>query len=90
MESQFAGFTRGGTGAGGERLCAAGRPCSWGAAVNVRDAYVYATQPAENRVVVVDVAKHANPAEVSGRGGHVWSCDPMWSHGHGTASWGLS
>lgn len=31
------------------------RECNWGSAVNVRNRYVYASQPTENRIIVIDL-----------------------------------
>lgn len=45
-------------------LCEPGIPCVWGGAVNVRDAFVFATQPRQNRVVVIDVEDTFNPNQV--------------------------
>ena len=45
-------------------LCADGEPCSWGQAVNVRNAFIYITQPKLNRVVVIELRDRANPVEV--------------------------
>lgn len=46
-------------------LCEKGFPCIWGGAVNVKDVFVYATQPRENRIVVIDVANSYNPNQVT-------------------------
>ena len=45
-------------------LCEDGVPCVWGTAINVRDTFVYATQPRENRIVVIDVKVSFNPNQV--------------------------
>jgi len=46
-------------------LCPAdGQPCSWGQAVNVRNAFIYITQPKLNRVVVIELRDRANPVEI--------------------------
>jgi hypothetical protein len=43
-------------------------PCSWGEAVNVRDTFVYISQPSLNRVIVIELRDRGNPVEVSGGG----------------------
>ena len=50
--------------AAGATLCEDGEACSWGAAVNVHNTYVYISQPQLNRLVVVDLKDRANPIEV--------------------------
>ncbi|XP_013388750.1 follistatin-related protein 5-like [Lingula anatina] len=47
-----------------ETLCQLGVPCTWGAAVNVKNRYVYASQPELNRVVVIDIKGGSNPVQV--------------------------
>ncbi|XP_060560214.1 follistatin-related protein 5-like [Ruditapes philippinarum] len=44
-------------------LCEPGIPCVWGGAINVKNTFVYATQPRENRVVVIDMDTF-NPNQV--------------------------
>lgn len=31
------------------------RECNWGSAVNVKDRYIYVTQPTEYRIIVIDL-----------------------------------
>ena len=45
-------------------LCEAGIPCVWGGAINVKDKFVFATQPRENRIVVIDLKDTLNPNQV--------------------------
>jgi hypothetical protein len=46
------------------RLCSAGKDCSWGAVVNVKDTFLYASQPDDNRLVVVETDKQWVPVQV--------------------------
>ncbi|KAL8563543.1 hypothetical protein ACOMHN_025397 [Nucella lapillus] len=46
------------------RLCEPGRECEWGDVVNVRNSLLYVTQPAMNRVVVIETAKNWIPVQV--------------------------
>ena len=39
--------------------------CSWGQAVNVRNKFIYISQPEQNRVVVIEIQDRSNPVEVS-------------------------
>ena len=39
--------------------------CSWGQAVNVRNKFIYISQPTLNRVVVIEIQDRSNPVEVS-------------------------
>ena len=45
-------------------LCEEGQPCSWGEAVNVRNKFLYVSQPKLNRVVVIEIQDRSNPVEV--------------------------
>lgn len=45
-------------------LCPVNSNCSWGSAVNVRNKFIYITQPEQNRVVVVEIQDRSNPVEV--------------------------
>lgn len=45
-------------------LCEPTHPCSWGSTVNVRDKFIYISQPRENRVVVVEITRRWNPVQV--------------------------
>ncbi|KAL8580581.1 hypothetical protein ACOMHN_046784 [Nucella lapillus] len=45
------------------RLCAPDHDCAWGQVVNVKDGFVYASQPHLNRVVVMET-KRWNPMQV--------------------------
>ncbi len=45
-------------------LCRLDEECSWGQAVNVKNKYIYITQPKLNRVVVIDIQDRTNPVEV--------------------------
>src|SRR6218665_34673 len=47
-----------------ELLCEANKTCSWGDAVNVRNSFIYATQPDLHRIVVIEVTNRMNPVEV--------------------------
>ncbi|XP_076455873.1 follistatin-related protein 5-like isoform X2 [Babylonia areolata] len=46
------------------RLCPDDRDCSWGEVVNVKNSFVYASQPDMNRVVVIETAKKWVPLQV--------------------------
>jgi len=45
-------------------LCDGEKPCSWGSAVNVRNRFIYVSQPLLNRVIVIEIQKRSNPVEV--------------------------
>lgn len=45
-------------------MCEKGVPCIWGSSVNVRNRFVYVTQPRQNRVLVIDVKDTLNPNQV--------------------------
>ena len=47
------------------RLCDDGQDCSWGEVVNVKNSFLYVSQPAMNRVVVIETAKNWIPVQVS-------------------------
>lgn len=47
-----------------ELLCEANKTCSWGDAVNVRNNFIYVTQPDLHRIVVIEVTNRMNPVEV--------------------------
>ena len=46
------------------RLCDDGQDCSWGSVVNVKNSFVYASQPNMNRVVVIETSKNWIPVQV--------------------------
>lgn len=51
-----------------QRLCPSATEtskCDWGNAVNVQNKFIYASQPALNRLVVIDIRDHHSPVEVS-------------------------
>ncbi|CAE1175555.1 FSTL5 [Acanthosepion pharaonis] len=45
-------------------LCEPTHPCSWGSTVNVKNKFIYISQPRENRVVVVEITRRWNPVQV--------------------------
>ena len=45
-------------------LCPVNADCSWGSAVNVRNKFIYITQPEQNRVIVIEIQDRSNPVEV--------------------------
>ena len=51
-------------------LCEPNKTCVWGSAVNIKNQYIYITQPTLNRVVVIEITERLNPIEV----GHVYQC----------------
>lgn len=44
-------------------LCEQNGSCSWGGAVNVKNKFIYVTQPKLNRVVVIEISDRFNPIE---------------------------
>nr|KAG5707712.1 hypothetical protein BaRGS_003287 [Batillaria attramentaria] len=46
------------------RLCEDGQACSWGSVVNVKNNFLYVSQPAMNRVVVIETTKNWIPVQV--------------------------
>ncbi|XP_070186937.1 follistatin-related protein 5-like isoform X2 [Littorina saxatilis] len=46
------------------RLCKEGEDCSWGEVVNVKNSFLYVSQPAMNRVVVIETSKNWIPVQV--------------------------
>ena len=46
-------------------LCPEDGVCSWGDAVNVRNKFIYISQPKLNRIVVIEIQDRSNPVEVS-------------------------
>lgn len=46
-------------------LCRPGNRCSWGDAVNVRNRFLYVSQPNLNRIIVIEISKGFKPLEVS-------------------------
>ena len=48
-----------------QTLCGNDSPCVWGDAVNVRNKYIYVTQPTLNRIVVIEIEDRSNPVEVT-------------------------
>ena len=45
-------------------LCPEDADCSWGDAVNVKNKFIYISQPKLNRVVVIEIQDRSNPVEV--------------------------
>ncbi|XP_029633661.1 follistatin-related protein 5-like [Octopus sinensis] len=45
-------------------LCEENKPCSWGSAVNIKNKYIYISQPRQSRVVVVEITHRWNPVQV--------------------------
>lgn len=46
------------------RLCEDGKDCSWGSVVNVKNSFLYVSQPTLNRVVVIETSKNWIPVQV--------------------------
>lgn len=65
---------------GVQSLCG-DRECDWGTAINVANKFVYASQSAMNRVVIIDVTKQWNPVQVrvSGEMSHIYLHRTYWS-----------
>ncbi|XP_005094748.2 uncharacterized protein LOC101862789 [Aplysia californica] len=65
-------------------LCRTGKDCQWGGAVKVGADFIYATQPDQSRVVIVDAGNTWNPLQVIGtdeRPQHLWyvsHLDQVW------------
>ena len=47
------------------RLCDDGQDCSWGDVANVKNSFLYVSQPAMNRVVVIETSKNWIPVQVT-------------------------
>ena len=45
------------------QLCPSSK-CVWGDAVNVKNKFIYASQPESNRLVMVDIRDHHTPVQV--------------------------
>ena len=58
-------------------LCISEYSCIWGDAVNVRNKYIYVTQPTLNRIIVIEIEDRSNPVEV-GTLFVLWRLDLGW------------
>lgn len=56
-------------------LCPGGESCSWGDAVTAGGLFLYVSQPAQKRIIVVDIKERFNPVEVIIVDGHPISLD---------------
>ena len=54
-------------------LCPVNTDCSWGSAVNVRNKFIYITQPDQNRVIVIEIQDRSNPVEVGVINSFCWN-----------------
>lgn len=46
------------------QMCKDGEECIWGTATNVKDKFIYVSQPYQSRIVVIDVVHTMNPIQV--------------------------